>query len=165
MSAVLTPGRQCRTSSSVTLLRASPARRMIPSSCGVLRLITSLWPGGESSCGCGLLEGFLDGRLDVGDRAQRIDLPDEALAPVVLDHRHGVAQVDRDPGARRFLVVVRPLDQGGAVERTDARHRRRVELGMEGAAALGAGEAAGEALREGLLRRDQGQGAGGLAAL
>src|SRR5258708_11100 len=153
-SMVLTSGWHASLRGGSTAASRLPARAMRSISWAVFRLII-----GSSLCALGGLSpptrpsADLPGERGGGDGghhlaaylincAHAVDLRNQALAAVVVEHGDGLLEVDLDPGLDRFRLVVLPLHQCAAVGRAGGGARR------VGALADRADEPAGEAAEQ-----------------
>src|ERR1700686_3166427 len=123
-SIVLTPGSHAAFRGGRTDASKLPARAMRSISWAVFRLII-----GSSSCALCRLgsptrrfradlpckRGCLDCGHDLAayliDCAHAVDLRNQAFAPVMVEHRDRLREVNLDPGSHRLSLVVFALDQ------------------------------------------------------
>src|SRR5438093_8969467 len=120
---VATPGRTASSTRSMVLATMRPARRIFSISSGDFRMITApTAPRGSRSRRSGSggsRQVREDGHRPLGDPllvAVRVDLPQQAPLPVVLDQRLGVPMVDLQPVPDGGLVVVVAVHELPAAE-------------------------------------------------
>src|SRR5450759_3469741 len=119
-SIVLIPGSHASRSGGSTDASRLPARAMRSISWAVLRLII------RSSCALcrlGRHRGH-DVAADVIDCAHAVDLGNQALAAVVVEHGDGLLKVDLDPRLHRLRLVILPLDQVASIGYAQGRDGR-----------------------------------------